>query len=185
MGLITMIKKIKKERNEMKILTIGLDNAGKTTILHKIFNKPISRIPPTFGYQIYTLNYNSNKDYKITILDVGGQMVFRKYWSNYYENIDGIIFVYDITDKRSFKEYISEIRNEEANENMPLLIFANKIDLCTKEEEERYSKKIKTLGFDSSMTKIIPCSGLRGDNLNEGFDWLIERAIMSSNIRFI
>src|SRR5690349_16897296 len=95
MSLTRMIKKIKNERSEVKILVVGPDNAGKTTILHKVFNRDVTRIAPTFGYQIHHFKYNLGECYNLTVLDVGGQSSFRKYWCNYYDKIDGMIFVYD------------------------------------------------------------------------------------------
>jgi len=36
MGLLTIIRKVKRKEKEMRIFMVGLDNAGKTTIVKRI-----------------------------------------------------------------------------------------------------------------------------------------------------
>lgn len=69
MGLLKILKKTKEKEKEMRILILGLDNAGKTTILKKFNGENIDEISPTLGFNIKTLHY---KEYKLNIWDVGG-----------------------------------------------------------------------------------------------------------------
>jgi len=64
MGLLKIIKKTKEREKEMRLLILGLDNAGKTTILKKFNGEDITKISPTLGFNIKTLNY---KDYKLNV----------------------------------------------------------------------------------------------------------------------
>ena len=79
-----------------KILFLGLDNAGKTTVVKKFNGEDIDTISPTLGFNIQTLEYRS---YKLNIWDVGGQTSLRSYWRNYFEQTDGIIWVVDSADR--------------------------------------------------------------------------------------
>ncbi|ELA41701.1 small GTP-binding protein domain protein [Vittaforma corneae ATCC 50505] len=85
---------IKKKQKNLKILVMGLDNAGKTAIINSYFKLRLDSAP-TFGYKIHSILY---KDYKLNIVDIGGQYCFREYWSNYFERTDGILFIIDCTD---------------------------------------------------------------------------------------
>lgn len=162
MTFVRMLRKIKKEKNELKILFVGLDNAGKTTILHKHFQKPIERISPTFGYQIHTVPYHEKS---LVILDVGGQDTLRKYWSNYFEKLDGIVFVYDISDERNFVEYLNMVIEENLDRSIPVLILANKCDIVSK------NVSFENLMKYGALYKAFVVSGRTGENLEEAFDW--------------
>lgn len=159
-----IVKKIKKEKKLLRILVLGLDNAGKTTILHNIFKKSIDGIGPTFGYQIYNASY---KSFGLTVLDIGGQSLFREYWSNYYGKTDGVIFVFDSSDNRSFVEYIGSIRSILIDTST--LIFANKCDLNP-------GFDIRTLGTmfyefleGNEDVSLVRCCGTTGEGLEIGF----------------
>ena len=79
----------------MKLLTIGLDNAGKTTIIKRFNGENIDDISPTLGFDIKTLQH---KEYTLNIWDIGGQQTIRTYWRNYFEVTDGIVWVVDSAD---------------------------------------------------------------------------------------
>lgn len=66
MGLLTIIKKQKLKDNEIRVLTLGLDNSGKTTIIKKMLNQDINTISPTMGFQINTLFYTPKTTTTIT-----------------------------------------------------------------------------------------------------------------------
>lgn len=64
MGLLKILKKIKEKEKEERILILGLDNAGKTTILKKFNGEDTEKISPTLGFNIKTLHY---KDFKLNV----------------------------------------------------------------------------------------------------------------------
>jgi ADP-ribosylation factor-like protein 2 len=99
-GLLTILKKIKQKEKEVRILVLGLDNAGKTTVIKKFSGEDISTISPTLGFQIQTLEY---RGFRLNIWDVGGQKTIRSYWRNYFEQTDGLIWVVSDQDFAKFR----------------------------------------------------------------------------------
>jgi ADP-ribosylation factor-like protein 3 len=55
MGLLKLLRSLKKNEKEARILVLGLDNAGKTTILKALSEEDISTIMPTQGFNIKAL----------------------------------------------------------------------------------------------------------------------------------
>ena len=80
----------------MRLLILGLDNAGKTTLLKKFSGQNTDEISPTLGFNIKTLAYQL---FKLNCWDVGGQATIRSYWRNYFQQTDGLIWVVDSSDK--------------------------------------------------------------------------------------
>ena len=97
----------------MRIIILGLDNAGKTTVMKKLCGEDVTEISPTVGFNIKTLEYNR---YMLNIWDVGGQKSIRPFWRNYFEQTDGIVWVIDSVDKFRMEEcrlQLREILNQE------------------------------------------------------------------------
>lgn len=82
-------------KREMRILMVGLDAAGKTTILYKLKLGEIVTTIPTIGFNVETVEY---KNISFTVWDVGGQDKIRPLWRHYFTNTDGLIFVVDSND---------------------------------------------------------------------------------------
>lgn len=79
-----------------KILMIGLDGAGKTSILYKMkLNENIHAVP-TIGFNLETVQY---KNLHFNIWDIGGQDRIRALWQHYFEGADALILVVDSSDK--------------------------------------------------------------------------------------
>jgi ADP-ribosylation factor-like protein 2 len=106
MVLLKILRKIKRKEKEMRVLMLGLDNAGKTTVVKKFNGEDIDTISPTLGFNIQTLEY---KTFKLNIWDVGGQVTIRSYWKNYYETSDGLIWVIDSADVRRLEDTRNEL----------------------------------------------------------------------------
>ncbi|XP_062950503.1 ADP-ribosylation factor-like protein 2 isoform X2 [Cynocephalus volans] len=108
MGLLTILKKMKQKERELRLLMLGLDNAGKTTILKKFNGEDIDTISPTLGFNIKTLEH---RGFKLNIWDVGGQKSLRSYWRNYFESTDGLIWVVDSADRQRMQDCQRELQN--------------------------------------------------------------------------
>ncbi|KFD66697.1 hypothetical protein M514_06800 [Trichuris suis] len=171
MGLLTILKKLKEKEKEMRILVIGLDNAGKTTILKRLMGEDVSITTPTFGFNIKTLSY---RGYKLNIWDVGGQLMLRSYWRNYFEETDGVLWVVDSTDVERFGDCRKELHSlltEERLISSTLAILANKQDLDNAVSVQLIHDALQLDQIKGHHWRCFPCSGLTGDNLVEGIDW--------------
>ena len=106
-----------------------LDAAGKTTILYKMkLNETVNTIP-TIGFNVETLQY---KNLEFNCWDIGGQHKLRSLWQHYYDNTQGLIYVVDSADAERLeeaRESLHMILQEEAMRDVPVLIYANKMDL--------------------------------------------------------
>ncbi|CAE8625974.1 unnamed protein product [Polarella glacialis] len=177
MGLLSILKKMKKDEKEARILMLGLDNAGKTTILKKLSEEDISHIMPTQGFNIKSLVHDG---FKLNVWDIGGQKTIRPYWSNYFESSDALVYVIDSSDQRRLEESGDELRGLLAEDKLggiPLLVFANKQDLlqATSADEIAYSLMLGEIK-DRTWT-IQACSAKCGDGLQDGMEWLITNSV--------
>merc|ERR1712205_105898 len=80
---------------EARILVLGLDNAGKTTILYRLQVGTVVSTIPTIGFNVETVTH---KNVKFQVWDLGGQTSIRPYWRAYYPNTQAIIYVVDSSD---------------------------------------------------------------------------------------
>ncbi|XP_051177124.1 ADP-ribosylation factor-like protein 2 [Lolium perenne] len=175
MGLLSIIRKIKRKEKEMRILMVGLDNSGKTTIVLKINGEDTSVISPTLGFNIKTIQYQK---YSLNIWDVGGQKTIRSYWRNYFEQTDGLVWVVDSSDVRRLDDCRAELHNllkEERLAGSSLLVFANKQDIqgALKPDEIAKVLNLEVMNKDRHW-KIVGCSAYSGEGLLQGFDWLVQ-----------
>eukprot|EP00978_Attheya_sp_CCMP212_P023987 scaffold74662_cov53-Attheya_sp.AAC.1 len=129
MGLLSILKKVKAKEKEVRLLILGLDNAGKTTILRKFSGEPIDKIEPTLGFNIKSLDH---RGYTLNVWDVGGQKSIRAYWRNYFESTDGLIWVVDSADRARMelcRQEMLELLQQERLAGASLMILANKQDI--------------------------------------------------------
>ena len=116
-------------KKEMRILMVGLDAAGKTTILYKLKLGEVVTTIPTIGFNVENVEY---KNISFTVWDVGGQDKIRLLWRHYYQNTQGIIFVVDSNDKDRIEDAREELHRMLAEDELKdslLLVMANKQDL--------------------------------------------------------
>ena len=152
---------------------LGLDAAGKTTILYKLkLNETVNTIP-TIGFNVETVTY---KNLEFNCWDVGGQTTLRPLWQHYYANCQGLIFVVDSNDRERIDEaaeVFNNLINDEELKNCAILVFANKMDLPQAMTVPEISEKLGLVKLDSSRRWFIQASNAqRGDGLYEGMDWL-------------
>jgi ADP-ribosylation factor-like protein 3 len=92
---------LKRSDREVRILLLGLDNAGKTSILKRVASEDITEIKPTQGFNIKSV---TQEGIKMNVWDIGGQKTIRPYWRNYYDATDVLIYVIDSADRRRLEE---------------------------------------------------------------------------------
>ena len=129
MGNIKSIFSDLWKNKEARILLLGLDAAGKTTILYKIkLDENVTTIP-TIGFNVETVQY---KKVNFTMWDVGGQDRIRPLWRHYYQNADAVIYAIDSNDRERIgeaKDELFKMMSDDHLRNATLLVLANKQDL--------------------------------------------------------
>lgn len=88
MSLLELIKSFKKCGKNPNLLILGLDNAGKTTLLHNLTEEKVKSTEPTKGLNIKSIIQDG---FSINLWDIGGQKTLRQYWSAYYDDTDAIV----------------------------------------------------------------------------------------------
>jgi len=159
-------------KKESRILMVGLDAAGKTTILYKLKLGEIVTTIPTIGFNVETVQY---KKINFTVWDVGGQDKIRPLWRHYYQNTQGLIFVVDSNDRDRIGEAAEELQKmlrEEELREAHLLVFANKQDLPGAMSVSEMTDKLGLQNLGGRKWYIQSTCATSGDGLYEGLDWL-------------
>lgn len=159
-------------KKEMRILMVGLDAAGKTTILYKLKLGEVVTTIPTIGFNVETVDY---KNIQFTVWDVGGQDKIRPLWRHYFQNTQGIIFVVDSNDRDRVVEAREELQrmlNEDELRDALLLVFANKQDLPNAMNAAEITDKLGLSSLRQRSWYIQATCATTGDGLFEGLDWL-------------
>ncbi|EME29575.1 ADP-ribosylation factor [Galdieria sulphuraria] len=162
-------------KKEMRILMVGLDAAGKTTILYKLKLGEIVTTIPTIGFNVETVEY---KNISFTVWDVGGQDKIRPLWRHYFQNTQGVIFVVDSNDRERFPEAREELHkmlSEEELRDAVLLVFANKQDLPNAASTAEVVNALALPSLRNRTWFIMSCCATNGDGLFEGLDWLSDQ----------
>lgn len=158
---------------EMKILMLGLDNAGKTTILYKLKLNRIKTSTPTVGFNVETVSY---KNVKFNMWDVGGQERLRPLWRHYFPATTALIFVIDSSDTERLneaKEELYSIISEKEMENVVLLVWANKQDLKNAMKPQEVSDFLQLReNLKNQLWCVIGSNALSGQGLLEGLSWI-------------
>ncbi|XP_011788715.1 ADP-ribosylation factor-like protein 1 [Piliocolobus tephrosceles] len=159
---------------EMRILILGLDGAGKTTILYRLQVGEVVTTIPTIGFNVETVTY---KNLKFQVWDLGGQTSIRPYWRCYYSNTDAVIYVVDSCDRDrigiSKSELVAMLEEEELRKAI-LVVFANKQDM---EQAMSSSEMANSLGLPALKDRkwqIFKTSATKGTGLDEAMEWLVE-----------
>lgn len=163
------------------IVMVGLDAAGKTTILDKLKLGAARETVPTIGFHVETVDY---RNVTFHLWDVGGQKRLRTLWRMYYEGANAVIFVVDSNDRARVSEVREELRTLLSD---PLLAGAALLVLCNKQDLPHRltpAELVEGLGFrdlsDNGLGRYLAghkwyvqgCCAQTGDGLYEGLDWM-------------
>eukprot|EP01098_Paradermamoeba_levis_P013255 TRINITY_DN6005_c0_g1_i2.p1 TRINITY_DN6005_c0_g1~~TRINITY_DN6005_c0_g1_i2.p1 ORF type:complete len:203 (-),score=52.12 TRINITY_DN6005_c0_g1_i2:212-745(-) len=158
--------------NKYRILIIGLDGAGKTTILFQLKLKEAVNTIPTIGSNIETIVHNN---ITLNLWDIGGQQKIRPLWKDYFhDDTTAIVFVIDSSDHMRLEEAKDElfkILKEPNATSIPLLVLCNKVDVEGAMSVDFIEQKLSLQSLGRPTT-IMPCCGATGDGLMKALEWL-------------
>ncbi|XP_051531829.1 ADP-ribosylation factor 5-like isoform X3 [Myxocyprinus asiaticus] len=163
------------EKKQMRLLMVGLDAAGKTTVLYKLKLGEVVTTIPTIGFNVETVNY---KNISFTVWDVGGQNLIRGLWRHYYHNTQGLIFVVDSSDHDRIETAAEELNmmlQEDEMRDTVVLVLANKQDLPKAMPVHELTEKLGLHALKSRQWYVQATCATQGTGLYEGLDWLSEQ----------
>ncbi|KAJ6654854.1 hypothetical protein lerEdw1_006543 [Lerista edwardsae] len=160
---------------EHKVIIIGLDNAGKTTILYQFLMNEVVHTSPTIGSNVEEIVLRKTH---FLMWDIGGQETLRSTWNTYYSNTEFVILVIDSTDRERLtvtKEELYKMLAHEDLRNAAVLIFANKQDIKNSMSTSEISKFLTLSSIKDHPWHIQGCCALTGEGLPAGLEWMISR----------
>ena len=166
---------------EIKVLFIGLDGAGKTTIITKLQdfkNGEIKEIYPTPFINCTQVNFNNKI---INCVEVSGLKRYRKVWKNFYNEVDGIIFVIDGTDvgrMRVIKDLIHDLDNN-LDDMIPVVFMVNKQDIIDKSltvEQVKNYIELDRMATDFNW-HIVKSISFTGEGITEALDYILNEVL--------
>jgi ADP-ribosylation factor-like protein 6 len=181
MGLWERLFGFGKNR-ELSFVVIGLDNAGKTSVLN--WAKPESRrqelrkIQPTIGYEVEQFEF---EDVKLTAMDMAGQAKYRDMWTSRLDEAHAVVFVVDSSDAMRLcvaKEELQRVLLSDLmkSRKIPLLFFANKSDIPKAANTASVMRELSLDLITDRPWKLLASDAIRGVGVEEGFLWLVEAA---------
>ncbi|XP_023680607.2 ADP ribosylation factor like GTPase 3, like 1 [Paramormyrops kingsleyae] len=172
-GLFSVVERLKgATERELRIVLLGLDNAGKTTLLKKLASEDVRTITPTQGFNVKSV---AASGMKLNVWDIGGQRKIRPFWKKYLESTDLLIYVIDSADKKRFEETgleLSELVAEEDLKGVPVLVFANKQDLATASPASEIAEGLNLHTYRDRQWQIQACCALSGEGVQDGMSWI-------------
>mmetsp|Transcript_25927 Transcript_25927/g.30318 ORF Transcript_25927/g.30318 Transcript_25927/m.30318 type:complete len:188 (+) Transcript_25927:36-599(+) len=151
-------------QREVRMCVLGLDNAGKTTILRSLAHEEIHTVQPTQGFNVKSLRVSN---FSFNVWDLGGQMAIREHWKNYYENLDCVIFVVDSSDNRRMEDEcggeLQKLLVEDKLAGVPILVFANKQDLELAMPADEIEEVLHLSQINDRPWSIQACSAQSGE----------------------
>ncbi|KAK7119041.1 hypothetical protein R3I94_021028 [Phoxinus phoxinus] len=162
-------------KKQIRLLMVGLDAAGKTTVLYKLKLGEVVTTIPTIGFNVETVDYNN---ISFTVWDVGGQTKIRSLWKYYYQYTEGLIFVVDTSDPERIETAAEELNTMLAEDEMRdvvLLVLANKQDLPKAMTVSELTDRLGLHTLRGRQWFVQPTCAVHGSGLYEGLDWLSDQ----------
>lgn len=164
----------------LHVVVIGLDSAGKTSLLYRLKFKEFVKSAPTKGFNMEKIKapVGSSRSITFQVWDVGGQEKLRPLWKSYTRRTDGMVFVVDSSEAERMEEAkveLHKITRTSENQGVPVLILANKQDVPEALSVAEVEKLLAMHELNSSTLNYIQgCSAVDGLGLHQGLEKLYE-----------
>ncbi|XP_029997881.1 ADP-ribosylation factor-like protein 4D [Sphaeramia orbicularis] len=166
----------------LHIVVIGLDSAGKTSLLYRLKLREFVETIPTKGFNMERIKLPMGNSKTNTTMyqvwDVGGQEKLRPLWKSYTRRTDGLVFVVDAAETERIEEAkveLHRIARLAENQGVPMLVLANKQDLEGAMSATEVEKVLALHELSSStLHHTQGCSALDGQGLQPGLEKLYE-----------
>jgi len=156
---------------------LGLDNAGKTTILHKIKDGSDFESLPTVGFTVETIKL---RNITLNVWDVGGQDKIRPLWRHYFTGTDALIYVVDSSDmgriEDAKREFLRIVTDNEMEDTV-ILVLANKQDLEQAVSVEEVKDQLEVERLEGRTCLVRGACGKSGEGIEEAIGWLAEEIV--------
>ncbi|KAK2822375.1 hypothetical protein Q5P01_022440 [Channa striata] len=171
---------------EARVLLLGLDNAGKSTLLYKLKHNARVGTVPTIGFNVEMLETKKNKqNVAVTLWDVGGQGRMREYWTSFHEDTAAVVFVVDSSDKKRVNEARRELEQTLRSDQLrgrPLILLANKQDVNGALTATELKDKFNLNKICSDRDWFVqPCSASTGVGVEEAFRQVVHMIKLPSD----
>ena len=158
------------------VLVLGLESAGKTSILARLLREDPRTVLPTLGFSIRSFAVEDGR-HILKMWDVGGAAPVRTYWKAYYPKAHAIIFVIDSSDRRRLAEtsmVLQQVLDADELLGLPLLLFASKQDLPDAIPPSELEVLLHMGSIRDRTWRCVRCSSITGKGIEEGLKWLIQ-----------
>eukprot|EP00929_Paragymnodinium_shiwhaense_P113490 TRINITY_DN81784_c0_g1_i1.p1 TRINITY_DN81784_c0_g1~~TRINITY_DN81784_c0_g1_i1.p1 ORF type:complete len:186 (+),score=69.53 TRINITY_DN81784_c0_g1_i1:85-642(+) len=164
-------------KKQVRIVVVGLDNSGKTTVLNCLKPKKASlETVPTVGFNTEEF---AKHGVNFCAFDMSGQSRYRNLWEHYYGDVEGIIVVIDATDKLRFAVVKDELEQmlldpRVSEKKIPILFLSNKMDLATASPPLETMQALELEKITDRPWHIAACDALKGEGVEEATKWLVD-----------
>lgn len=168
----------------LHVVVIGLDSAGKTSLLYRLKLREFVETIPTKGFNMERIKVqmggstNKSAATSFQVWDVGGQEKLRPLWKSYTRRTDGLVFVVDAAEAERLEEAkveLHRIARSAENQGVPVLVLANKQDLDGAMSASEVEKVLALHELSSStLHHTQGCSALDGQGLQPGLEKLYD-----------
>ncbi len=172
-----------KVDRKVTIAMCGLDNAGKTSILNFLKKGDFNETIATMGVNYEVLQLEK---LKLSVMDLGGQEVFRQFWPAYIQKADILIYVVDSSDivrLPTAKELFMKVVRSLPNENIPILILATKQDLPQVSSLAYIIHLFQLTSMFERTVHIQRTSARTGLGIYEAFQWIHDQVMQAKEKR--
>ncbi|KAI3366239.1 hypothetical protein L3Q82_010056 [Scortum barcoo] len=154
----------------IQVILMGLDSAGKSTLLARLLTGKVVKTSPTVGFNVGTLDLD--KKTSLTVWDIGGQKSMRPNWRYYLDDCKALVFVVDSSDPSRLPEaqkVLKKFLSDEKLRGVPLMVLANKKDLPNSVTIREISNQLDLPSYSDRLWEIQACSALKGLGLQQAF----------------